>query len=148
MKYENVIKKLEEVLPILIRGFSIPDPRGLSGVDISYSESITLFTLHRKERFKMSELAKELGISFSSATKYVERLVKKKLAKRETGERDRRTVFVRLTNKGKKLAEEIEKKKNYNIKLILKKISDKDVKTLMGILERFAKAIKEREKTG
>ncbi len=145
MKYEEIIKRLEEILPLLIRGFSITDPRGLSGVDISYSESIALFTLARKDRFKMSELAKELGVSFSSATKYVEKLVKKGLAKREPGEKDRRTVFVYLTAKGKKLAEEIQRKKNYNIKLILKKIPEKDVNTLMGILEKFANIIKERE---
>jgi DNA-binding MarR family transcriptional regulator len=53
----------------------------------------------------MSDLARTIRLSDSSATLLVDLLVKKKLALRERSEEDRRVVQVRITGAGKKVLE-------------------------------------------
>ncbi len=58
-------------------------------------------SLEQEERNNMSHIAASLSISVSSLTTSVNVLVRKGYLYRETGQRDRRVIYVRLTDKGR-----------------------------------------------
>ena len=53
----------------------------------------------------MSALAEHMVVAVSSLTSLMDRLVEKKLVKRERSEKDRRIVLVRLTGAGREVME-------------------------------------------
>ena len=55
----------------------------------------------QEETMSMGEIARELGVSFPTATGLVDRLSREGLARRMTGGSDRRVVLVQLTADGK-----------------------------------------------
>jgi DNA-binding MarR family transcriptional regulator len=74
-----------------------------------YAESDTAITLHearaldalgRKEFWTMSEFAKALSVSLSTASHTADMLVRKRVVKRSKSPLDRRIVLISLSGKG------------------------------------------------
>lgn len=73
----------------------------------------------------MSQIADFVNVPISTATGIVERLVKNGFMERERSDTDRRVVVIKLTDKGKKLIEEIKKSGRAYVKsdkTVLKKV--------------------------
>jgi DNA-binding MarR family transcriptional regulator len=70
------------------------------GFDLSKPEILALESIFQKNELIMSQLAKNLDIGFSTATKIIDRLLEKNLVIRESDPDDRRIVKVVLTKKG------------------------------------------------
>ncbi|MCL5069485.1 MAG: MarR family transcriptional regulator [Actinobacteria bacterium] len=70
-------------------------------LSLSKLEILTLDLIFKEEELIMSKIAKGLDISFSTVTGIIDRLIEKKLVKRERNGGDRRIVRVKLTKKGK-----------------------------------------------
>ena len=69
--------------------------------DLSITELHTLVAIGEGKSKTMSQVAASLKINVSTLTAPVNRLVKKGYVKRERSEKDRRVVFIQLTNKGR-----------------------------------------------
>ena len=143
---KEYLAKIEELFPVLVRGLGITDPKGLCGVDITFAQFFTLQTLMAKARYTMSELAKAMGVTMGNMTGMIDRLIKDQLVKRIRSEEDRRVVVVELTKKGRKIAEEIQRKKQEHILAILRRITEENKRILIRMLEELAQAILAEEK--
>lgn len=73
---------------------------------LSWQEVRVLRAVSRQECCPMSGLADMICLSLSSATGLIDRLVNKKLVKRDRSSEDRRVVQVELTEQGRELNEE------------------------------------------
>ncbi len=97
----------------------------------------------------MSELAKALGISLSTTTGIVDRLVEQGLVERHEDAADRRHVLIQLSAKGVAQAEAFNRGYKVPIIAMLKKMSDRDVQLIAGALmtlrEVIARSIHEQE---
>lgn len=60
-----------------------------------------------REGIRVGELAERLQLRHHSTVELVDRMMKLRLVLREIGGTDRRQVFVRLTNRGEKVLEEL-----------------------------------------
>ncbi len=69
--------------------------------DLNHHEIGILFRVGMGGECTMSQLAKEIGLSMSSATTIADRLVQKGIVSREHSIDDRRVVMIRLTAEGK-----------------------------------------------
>lgn len=79
-----------------------------SGYDTTLPRFDVLAALHaRQEGMKMSELSQHLVVSNGNVTGVVDRLVSEGLAERENMPTDRRAFLVRITDKGRKLMDEM-----------------------------------------
>jgi DNA-binding MarR family transcriptional regulator len=76
-------------------------------LELTMPQVRTLFTLLRGGDARMGTLASQLGVSLSSATGLVDRLVEKRLVERWVDPRDRRSVIVRLGAEGQDLVERL-----------------------------------------
>jgi len=75
--------------------------------DITTTQLLVLECLSTCGHCKMHTLVKALRVKFSGVTALIDRLVKTGFVIREHGKEDRRTVFVSLSAKGKKVLLEV-----------------------------------------
>ncbi|MDD4924490.1 MAG: MarR family transcriptional regulator [Dehalococcoidales bacterium] len=75
--------------------------------NLTMSQLRVLLLLKMKQKMKMTQLAAALKIHVSTATGLLDRLIAKKLVKRESGEDDRRVIYCSLTEDGLKITDAI-----------------------------------------
>ena len=76
--------------------------------DLTISQCLTLLAFEStNERLTMNTLSSRVGISTSTMTRHVDRLVRKGDLERIASEKDRRQVIVRLTPTGKDMVEQL-----------------------------------------
>src|SRR5215212_8388360 len=76
-------------------------------VDLTMSQLKVLFLLYSAESASMGRLAASLGVTLSTVTGIVDRLVEHRLVLREEDPHDRRLVLCRLTEAGNATAERL-----------------------------------------
>ena len=138
----NYISHLDNLLPVLVKHFQIPDLHKLLGIKITFQQYLTLNILIKKGRCMVSDLSKSLGVALSTMTELVNRLVKKRFVKKIKDYRDRRIVWINLTKKGVKIIQEINRKKKKHILTVLEKLTEKERQLLIDILERISQVAK------
>ena len=108
---------------------------------LSKSELFTLLQVERNGEIIMSQIADYINISMSTATGIVERLVRQGLIERNRNNTDRRIVTIRLTDKGKTLAESIKSKIFGVARLLLEALTDEEQKLLFGIFNKVTNVL-------
>lgn len=83
----------------------------------------------------MSAVAKKLGITAGSLTTSINSLVNKKYVVRERSESDRRVVYIRLSNKGKKAYHHHEEFHMQMTEAVIKKLDENEIPILLKTLE-------------
>ena len=115
--------------------------RAISRFDLTVSQYTLLFSLFHPERCKMSELARELGITMGAATSIVDRLIKAGLVKRERSTEDRRLVLVSLSKKGRRMVEEVHKVTLGLMTRLLSRLSAKEREAFLSAYEKMSREI-------
>lgn len=100
---QRLVVDLEEVL----RALRSRIPEEWFTLELTMPQVRALFTLLRNGDSRMGTLASHLGVSLSSATGLVDRLVEKRLVERWVDPEDRRSVLCRLAADGQELAEKL-----------------------------------------
>jgi DNA-binding MarR family transcriptional regulator len=95
----------------------------------------------------MSELASELKVDASAATRTVKRLVEGGYVERSPDPNDARAVVVTLTPAGNALGDEIGRRSLEAVLGILVEFTDHEQQQLVDLLERFVKGI-DRARSG
>ena len=89
----------------------------------------------------MSVVAKKLGITAGSLTTSVNSLVNKKYVTRQRSEEDRRVVFLRLTQKGKRAYEHHREYHRQMTEAVISRLDENElpvlIKTLTGLSDFF-----------
>ena len=91
-----LVKTFHEILELEEKAIITDEFSDISNNDMHIIEAIGLC-----EGARMSVVAKRLNITVGSLTTSMNSLVKKGYVKRERSEKDRRVVFIQLTNKGR-----------------------------------------------
>lgn len=105
---------------------------------ISKPELLALEAISREEGLMMSDLGRKLDISLSTATGIIDRLIEKKLVKRERNGGDRRVVRVVLTDKGRRTNLTYQKQKKEIFARMLGALSSGEQEQLIHILEKIS----------
>ncbi len=119
---------ITEFLPYLLREISRREKSALTKGSISLPQMLVMDLLNKRYRAKMKDLARFLSIKMSSATALIDRLVLQKMLTRAREEKDRRVVWVAITEKGKKVIDEIYREKR------------KSVAAIFGVLDKSDRA--------
>lgn len=109
----------------------------LLGVKVTDAQADALRFLSLNDNVSIGEIATGLGHTISGATKAMNRLEKMGWVERITGGQDHRTVYVRLTQKGKQLADTLLSQTEERMNRILWKLRPETVEKLEGVLEEF-----------
>lgn len=104
------------------------------GINLTPEESVLLNQLWDKDNQNLSELGRWSVKEPSTLTRQIDGLVKKGYVERQSGEEDKRQVFVRLTIKGTKLKQAFAKTGVSLLDQSLAGISQADLETTLRVL--------------
>ena len=113
---------------------------------LSWQEIRALRAVGRQDCCPMSGLADAICLSLSSATGLIDRLVGKKLVKRDRSTEDRRVVQVELTEEGRELHEEAMEAPVEFSRQMLKSLNAEEQESLLGLFGKISERIKKEKK--
>lgn len=108
---------------------------------IEQGQMDTLDTLALRPSWRMSDLAEELRVEPSTATRAVQRLVNAGLAARRTSTADGRVVEVEITAEGKAVHQVVAERRVELMTHILRKYRVDELPVVADVLERFVHAV-------
>lgn len=95
----RVLKSIRRI----IRAVDIHSRKLIKDFDVTAPQMICLYTLGDEREMTQSELSRQVSMGISTINGVIDRLEKKGLVIRERDTKDRRKVFVRVTDSGKEL---------------------------------------------
>ena len=102
---------------------------------------ITVLSENRHTPIYMKDVASELGISPSTLTTIVDKLVEKGLVKRDLDIDDRRKVQISLTQKGETIHEYLVKFRKKVLEPIFSRLSPEEIEALKSILQKIKEGL-------
>jgi len=104
-------------------------------VDLTMPQLRALFVVKEEETPRMSSLSSTLGISLSTTTGLMDRLIEKNLVERWTDPDDRRSVRCKLTEEGQDLSEKLLADRRSRWEDRLTPLSKEELKTVFHAME-------------
>lgn len=99
-----------------------------------------LFFLEKHPHATLSEISQFTGGSLSSTTQLINRLDKAGIVSRVSDDKDRRIIRHVLTQEGLTKLEQMREEKMHQAKKLFSTLDEKDIKTLITILEKLVKS--------
>src|ERR1700690_2516395 len=106
-KLDDFGDRMIKIVPKLKIELGCYENSTLTRRDITATQLLVLECLSTCGHCKMHTLVDALKVKFSAVTAIIDRLVKTGFVTREHGKEDRRTVFVAISAKGKKVLQEV-----------------------------------------
>ncbi len=110
------------------------------GEEVTLPQYRALVVLHSKGSQRAADLAVELGVNRSTASRMIERLVRKGLVHRARTAADRRTLRVAITGAGRRVVAEVTERRRVEVARILAQMPTGGRKPLADALRAFATA--------
>jgi len=149
MKQNNKKKYAEELMNIFhtLRHEIIAESGCiLKQYRITLSQWLVLGTIYVHKCETITDIAKLLGISSSAATQLVHELEKKEYVKRSPGEKDKRYTRIGISEKSRKILEEIQKKNSVKLLEIFGVLSEKEFETYITLNKKIVVHIQKNKK--
>ncbi|ADD02297.1 MULTISPECIES: MarR family winged helix-turn-helix transcriptional regulator [Thermoanaerobacter] len=104
---------------------------------IGEQQVIIILSENKSNPMYMKDIALELGISPSTLTSIVDKLVEKGLVQRDSDLEDRRKIQISLTKKGQDLYKHLAMFREKILQPIFEKLSPQELETLKNILQKI-----------
>lgn len=111
-----------------------------AGEDVTLAQYRALVVLASRGPQRLADLALALAVSPSTATRMSDRLVRKRLARRQRSASDRREVRVALSVTGRELVDEVTRLRRREVADILRKMPARARPAVVDALRAFAEA--------
>jgi DNA-binding MarR family transcriptional regulator len=111
--------------------------------DLTGPQLTVIKMLEQIGELSLSELSERLRAQNSTVTGIIDRMERESLVVRERSKEDRRVVYIRLTTKGRRIAEEIPVEPMEIFRRALESLSASDVRDLVRILGKVARRVQE-----
>jgi len=146
MNLEDRARRLTDHLQTVMEEAESVDKKNSSVREkLSWQEIRVLRAVARQDCCPMSGLADMICLSLSSATGLIDRLVSKKLVKRDRSSEDRRVVQVELTEQGRELNEEAMAGPVEFSRGLLKGLNADEQESLIALFRKISERIKQEK---
>ncbi len=108
---------------------------------LAFQQIFLLKTLKRRDGLKISEVAFEMRMKNFSATRLVDQLESKGLVERIKNSDDKRSIFVRLSRKGKKIVGEIEEHASETVLNNLSEFDQEESESIICVIDKMSKLL-------
>jgi DNA-binding MarR family transcriptional regulator len=132
-------QSLSDLLLVFRRNIVESIKKGGFGHDLTFSQVEIISFIGPSGKETMKNIADFLKITPPSATEVVNEMEKKGLVKRKSDKNDRRVVFITLTDNAKKLSVSLCRQKEFILKKMLSRLSERDSKSLERIIRILIK---------
>ncbi|CAG5085844.1 Transcriptional regulator, MarR family [Thermobacillus xylanilyticus] len=144
----SIIKRYEEATYRMHRRVNILLRRCIGDEDITLDQYLVIRYLRMKGRSISSELADVFGVGKSSITAIMTRLSDKRLIERIPDVKDRRVIYLSLTEAGRKLAEMIDDRIRERLSTVMNQFSREEALQFVGTYEKVAEVLADMEGRG
>lgn len=131
-KDKELLEELDYVFKKIGRKITLDLTKRLSPV-ISASQSLIMNILDKSGPKKVSELAEELEITLPSITTLADKLVALNYIERKKSDKDRRLVYLHITEEGRRVVEELSDERRKQLQKYYEALSEEDIRTLIRI---------------
>jgi DNA-binding MarR family transcriptional regulator len=140
LKLDEFGDRMTKLVPKLKIELDCYEQNTLTRRDITPTQLLVLECLSTCGHCKMHTLVDTLKGKFSAVTAIVDRLVKTGFVVREHGKEDRRTVFVDLSAKGRRVLQEVYKQRHKASMMAFSRVSAKEREDCLTILEKIVES--------
>lgn len=137
---DTYVRELLALTPLLFKNLFTSPPEG--GLPPTQMQSLLLLSV--TPNLTMTQLAQRLYISRQQLTQVVEELVRKGLVEREKSAENRRVVLVRLSEKGRALADGIARCNAQRVADFLQELDEHERQTVLEALSIFRAMLQRR----
>jgi DNA-binding MarR family transcriptional regulator len=138
----NQAQLLRENLRILVRKLGVLERGEASCCGITLSQSYTIVEIGRAGTLSVNLLTEILGVDKSTVSKSVDKLVNNEILVRDTDPEDRRSVILRLSDKGQSVFGEIEKRSTAYFEEVVADVPNDKSEQIIESLQYLVKALK------
>lgn len=139
------VEQIQRLFPRIMRYLEAEATRELIGLEVTPAQMNALVVLYEPQNLPMGELAEQLGLTESAATRLVDRLLRMNLVRRERDEVDRRVVRVRLSSYGRQLADLVFKRREEQFTRFAVRLSGNERSHLIGGLSALLQVFQDLE---
>lgn len=139
--------KLNDLVVDLFHGISYEEEKAViteEFKDISNKDLHIIDAIGMEKPRNMSSIAKDLNITVGTLTIAINNLLKKGYVKRKRGERDRRVVYISLSQKGKKAYKHHRDFHHKMMEGLLLPLNNEEEKMLIRVMQYFHDYYKSR----
>ncbi|KLO23177.1 MarR family transcriptional regulator [Marinitoga sp. 1197] len=115
-----------------------------NNMQFTHSQWMLLGVLMKNGNMKISDLSKKMGLSNSTVSGIIDRLENQGFVKRARDEKDRRKVFVEITEKFKEIAEKSHINVEKQMEEMLKNVPEDDLDKVIEGLKILNNILEER----
>ena len=137
LKLDEFGDRMIKIIPKLRCELGRYETNTLNRRDITTTQLSVLECLSTRGHCKMQVLVDALKVKFSGVTAIIDRLVKTGFVTRKHGKEDRRTVFVTLSAKGRKVLAEVYQQRRKGYMQVFSQVSAQDREKYLTILEKI-----------
>lgn len=138
MSHDSKARRLVDDLLALFDGAETAVGADGHAADLSAQEARVISVVGRCDCVIMRSIAGAIRLSLSGATSLIDRLVEKKLVRRDRSADDRRVVEVELTDQGRRLHESAMESRVRWAGEALKSLSPREQEELLALLGKLA----------
>ncbi len=124
-------EQLDEILFQALKTIFAFEQDKVNRFELSFEQIYLLQLLRRKSPSRMSEVASELGIPVSTASRVVDRLEKMKLVRRARDVKDKRVIYVSLSSNGRAAVQAVENHTFESLSRNLEEFSAEDIESFI-----------------
>lgn len=143
MSNSNQTKLLREGLRLLVRKLGVLERGEASCCGITLSQCHTIVEIGRAGTMSANMLTEILGVDKSTVSKSIDKLVNNDFLVRDSDLEDRRSVILRLSDKGQLAFEEIEKRAITYFAEVVADIPDDKREQVIESLQYLTQALKD-----
>lgn len=139
------VQQIQHLFPRIMRYLEAEASRELIGLEVTPAQMNALVVLYEPKNLPMGELAEQLGLTESAATRLVDRLLRMNLVRRDRDEVDRRVVRVRLSSYGRQLADLVFQRREEQFTRFAERLSDGNREDLVHGLSALLRVFQDME---
>ncbi len=136
----------QRLLYELVRNYEQCDKMCLGQFGVTASQAYTILAFPADVAINMNRLSEIMGLAGSTMTRMVDQLVEKGFVQRRPGDEDRREVLVRLTEKGRRTREDLQKAQREAIGAVLGDVAEEERSSIVAVLTRLNSALQKATK--
>jgi DNA-binding MarR family transcriptional regulator len=138
----NQAQLLRENLRLVVRKLGVLERGDASCCEITLSQCQTIVEIGRAGTLSVNLLAEILGVDKSTVSRSIDKLVNNKILLRDTDPEDRRSVTLRLSDKGQSIFEEVEKRSTAYFEEVIAALPDDKREQIIESLQYLVQALK------
>ncbi|MBN2027137.1 MAG: MarR family transcriptional regulator [Actinobacteria bacterium] len=113
----------------------------LSRYGVTLQQWHLLLHMKTREKVRVTDLSEMMLVSKPTASRMLNTLCEKGLARKKTDSKDRRLVYVEITSKGKKVVEDAHAKQREMVSKVLAQMDEDETQVFLRTMEKIADAL-------